>query len=412
MVRYLYTFGIRCYYLAILVAQPFSAKARAWVSGRRKQTDLVTKFDYRDPIWVHCASLGEFEQGRPLIELIKKHNSQQQVVLTFYSPSGYQIRKDYEFADLICYLPLDTPGKASDFISRMQPRLLIMVKYDFWFNHLRVLNQKQLPFIYISLILRPGHFLLKDIAKELFELFSTARHVFTQDTPTQKLLEARGLRQVTAVGDTRIDRVITLSESRRSYPLLGDLLRGRTILIFGSVWPADMEVVAPFIREHLNGKYGFILASHEVDSAALHRIDGYFDHPPIRLSRMDRGISLRAPVISVDTIGDLAHLYHYGDLAYVGGGFGRGIHSILEPVAAGLPVIFGPNYQSFREARDLVELEGGFSIRSAQEFQRSIAKVMVPEQYKQSQKVIAAYLNSNRGASSKILHYLVHQNLI
>lgn len=409
---WVYTLGVKFYHWLIILAQPFSSKARDWVRGRRSQVAELAVFDFNSPIWIHCASLGEFEQGRPIIELIKEKYPTQQVVLSFYSPSGYSVRKDYPLVDLVCYMPLDTPTRARHFTELLKPRLAIMVKYDFWFNHLRALSDHGTPFIYVSLHLRPGHFLLKSGFRRLFEVLAQAKHLFTQDSTSQILLEDRHVSDVSTVGDTRIDRVLSLNKGEKTFSFLDDLIEGRKVFIFGSVWPADMVHIAPFLNaHHQNNKYLFILASHEVDKKSLERVDGYLISSAHRFSELPSKIKLESNVISVDTMGDLAHLYHYGDIAYVGGGFGRGLHSILEPAAAGLPIIFGPNYKKFREAVDLVEMGAAYSIESARRLTETIELLQDAQVYRDAQGLLSQYLETNRGASSKIVSYLSAHNL-
>lgn len=407
-----YTLGVKIYSWLIVLAQPFSSKAKAWLRGRRAQAADLAAFDFKAPIWVHCASLGEFEQGRPIIELIKEKYPAQQVVLSFYSPSGYTVRKDYPFADLVCYMPLDTPGRARRFTEQMKPRLAIMVKYDFWFNHLRALNDQDVPFIYVSLLLRPSHFLLKSGFRRLFSVFAQAKHIFTQDASSQVLLENRDILDVSRVGDTRIDRVLSLNNGEKTFTFLDDLVEGRRVFIFGSVWPGDMVHLGPFLNAHLDENYLFIIASHEVDEKSLERVDGYLIHKADRFSEVRSRGKLQTNVISVDTMGDLAHLYHYGHIAYVGGGFGRGLHSILEPAAAGLPIIFGPNYAKFREAVDLVGMGAAYSIDSAKRLTETIALLQDEQVYREAQRLLSEYLESNRGASLKIVDYLAKHNLV
>ncbi|NND06818.1 MAG: 3-deoxy-D-manno-octulosonic acid transferase [Saprospiraceae bacterium] len=409
---WLYSFGIKVYYWVVVLAQLFSPKARAWVSGRKTQEVRLEAFNFDAPIWMHCSSLGEFEQGRPIIEMMRQRHPSQQIVLTFFSPSGYTTRKDFQHADLVCYMPLDTPDRARKFIDRLKPRLAIMVKYDFWFNHLKILNDRGVPFIYVSLLLHPRHFLLRSHFRRLFNIFSQLNYAFTQDGASQELLEAKGLSQVSTVGDTRIDRVLSINHEKKSFDFLDDLIAGHRVFIFGSVWPADMVHLAPFINAAKKDKYLFIIASHEVDEKSLEKIDSYLEAGTDRFSALCSGQTMKTNIISVDTMGDLAQLYQYGYLAYVGGAFGHGLHSILEPAAAGLPIIFGPNYQKFREAVDLVALGAVFSVDSTKAFTTVADRLQNDATYQTAQNLIYEYLQANKGASSKILRYLSEHNLI
>ncbi len=400
----IYTLLIRLYGLGISIASVISPKARLWVSGRRRQQTRLNDLDLIRPIWVHVASLGEFEQGRPIIEALKSQYPDLPLLLTFFSPSGYEIRKDFDRADAVFYLPLDTPRSVTQFLDAVTPRMAIFVKYDFWFHYLSGLQQREIPIIFVSVLFRPGHYLFRPFSRPLLSILARCDHFFVQNVGSQDLLTAHGITQVTAAGDTRIDRVLSLQEAPRSYPTISAAAKDKFVIVFGSIWPEDMKILQPFIQVHRKGNLLFILAPHEVSPKHLGSIDALFDS---RIARLSEGASAEIEdALLVDTIGDLAHLYSLADLAYVGGGFGKGIHSILEPAAAEIPIIFGPKYDRFDEAVALVAAGAARAVSDAPSFSAAFDFFAQESHRIAAIEAIRNYLGHSRGATSTILSYL------
>jgi 3-deoxy-D-manno-octulosonic-acid transferase len=406
MVPTLYSLIIRAYGILISLVAPFVPKAGKWLAGRRDiWKELEThRHEKRRPVWIHCSSLGEFEQGRPVIEALKKEYPHLPLVLTFFSPSGYEVRKDYTRADWIYYLPLDTPSNADRFIKLINPRLALFVKYDFWFNYLQVLIHHQIPFCFISATFRDNHFLFRKWATPLLAIVRKADRIFVQDDLSYQLLRSRDC-PVTVAGDTRIDRVIQLQSDLKQYPFLKKL--SRPIIILGSVWPQDLKIVANWINEN-RARFFFIVAPHDIGTSMMHKLQSMLAGDYLHLSDAESLTGLENGIL-VNTIGDLAHLYQYGILAYIGGGFGKGIHSILEPVAAGLPVIFGPNYQKFNEANALLATGSALTVSDGEAFARAVEVLRAEPRYLEAKKGIAEFLSHHQGATLKVVQYLARQ---
>lgn len=399
------------YGVLIRIASLLVPKAKKWIAGRKNiwNTLAANATDHGQPIWVHCASLGEFEQGRPVIESIKREFPQHRIILTFFSPSGYEIRKDYPHADLVCYLPLDTRSNARHFIKLISPQMALFIKYDFWFNYLDELSEQEIPFFFISSVFRENHFLFRKWASPLLDIVKNATRIFVQDRTSRDLLSFHNC-PVILTGDTRIDRVIQLQSELKQYPVLQKLLQQKPVLVFGSIWPKDLEIIEEWINQNRE-KYFFILAPHEVGTSLQKKIQS-------QLQGRYRLLTESGPVygdengVIVNTIGDLAHLYQYGSLAYIGGGFGKGIHSILEPVAAGLPVIFGPNYEKFHEASTLLHEGGALTVKSKDQFAEAMQTLIDSQENQKAKKAIKQFLSQHQGATSKVVQYLVSQKIL
>ncbi|NND34988.1 MAG: 3-deoxy-D-manno-octulosonic acid transferase [Saprospiraceae bacterium] len=408
-----YNIIIRIYGALIWLAQPFSSKAKNWISGRANIWQKITDYavENKNIVWIHCSSLGEFEQGRPLIEALKNKSPKDDIILTFFSPSGYEIRKNYALADRIFYLPLDTRRNARRFIKQINPSLVIFVKYDFWFNYLSELNAQNIPFVFISAVFRKDHFLFKWWAKPFLKILQEAREIFVQDQISSDLLTKNNCTSIVA-GDTRVDRVIQLQKNLKKYEQLGKIRGGRRTIIFGSVWSEDMAIIKNWMQNKLAHSDDFVLiAPHDVSEKMINRIGATLNLKIIRFSQIKK-VREEPQIIIVDTIGDLAHLYALADLAYIGGGFGKGIHSILEPAAARLPVIFGPNHEKFKEAQDLIDLHAAISVRTSFDFDQAIAHFSTAINRDLAREGLEKFLNKHRGATSKIVHYLAQSKLI
>lgn len=401
----LYSLVIRIYGFLIVLTSVFNHKARLWRKGRKDIWIQIEKAGraLKDPVWIHASSLGEFEQGRPVIEEIKKRNQDQHIVLTFFSPSGYEIRKNYSVVDSIFYLPLDTPNNAEKFLKKIQPSIAIFIKYDFWFNYLNELTHKDIPFFFISSIFDKHHFIFKSWAKGLRTILQKSEMIFVQDKKSHVLLTEIEIKS-TVAGDNRIDRVIQLQHELNKYSSLDRQKTKKETIVFGSIWPEDVKIFSHWIME-AKDEYFFIMAPHDIGAGMQKKI---LAEIAVNFQKLSRNEEIESNIdgILVDTIGDLAHLYQYGKIAYVGGGFGKGIHSILEPVAAGLPVIFGPNYQKFKEARDLIQLHAALVVNTEKDFREAIKFLNTPEHYKAAQKGIDRFLQQHQGSTLKVVQYL------
>ena len=342
--------------LAIRIAALFSGKAEKWITGRKRLFErLEAQVDTANSwIWCHAASLGEFEQGRPLIEALRKGYPEHKILLTFFSPSGYEIRKDYNQADLVMYIPLDTPANARRFLRIVKPQLIVFVKYEIWLNFMKLAVQQGIPFLLISAQFRPGQWFFRWYGRKAENILRSLTQIFTADRSSAKLLGQRQFHNAACAGDTRVDRVIQISREAEDFSWLQDKLNGTRILVAGSTWPRDEEILKQVQDDET---YGLVIAPHDVSETRLAGIERMFEGKISRLSRMQKSDTRRNDMILVDTMGQLAAIYQIGDVAYVGGGFDEGIHNILEPLVYRIPVVFGPKYSKFREAHDLIELD-------------------------------------------------------
>jgi 3-deoxy-D-manno-octulosonic-acid transferase len=408
---FIYTFFIRIYSLAIGISSLFNSKAKQWINGRKygiseiQKNIELKKSNSEKTIWIHCASLGEFEQGRPLIEKLKKQYPNQKIVLTFFSPSGYEIRKNYEGADFVFYLPEDTPSNASSFISIINPQAVFFVKYEFWFNYLNELKKRNIPTYLVSGIFRPNHYFFKWYGAWGKKQLSCFTHFFVQNEASKKLLNAIGYNNTTITGDTRFDRVFEICNNVKSVPHLADFKKNTKIIVAGSTWKQDEELLSTLDFKSLDFK--LIIAPHEVNEAHIQSIESMFegisDINTLRYSKANEHNIKSTNVLIIDSIGLLSSLYQYGEIAYIGGGFGKGIHNILEAATFGLPVIFGPNYQKFAEAVELIKLQGASSINNVNELQHQVNKLTQTAVYQNTSSACKSYILENVGATDKIL---------
>ena len=386
--RGLYTFGVRAYALGVKVAACFgNAKAKLWVEGRKRplpQTEEDGAW-----VWFHAASLGEFEQGRPLIEALKQRYPQLKVALTFFSPSGFEVRKDYALADEVLYLPIDTMKNARMWVKRHRFVAAFFIKYEFWFNYMKALADQRVPLYYISLILKPNQYFFRWYGGWFRKQLQHVTHFFVQDETTQDLLQSFG--NVTLCGDTRFDRVAAIAKTAKRFPEIEKFINGRKCIIAGSTWPPDEKLLIPYL-ESLPEDYCMIIAPHDISEKHLKQIREV-------LNGIDSG-----KVHLIDTVGILSQLYQYARFVYIGGGFGVNIHNIQEPVTFGCPVVFGPKYKSFKEAVDLVGLNGAFTINNQTELDQVFDRLINDETlYKQASETCRKYLDSQLGATEAIL---------
>lgn len=391
------------YYLASF----FNAKAKQFVEGRRNMYGRL-KNSFADQngriAWIHCASLGEFEQGRPIMEALKQKYPAIKILLTFFSPSGYEIRKNYAGADAIFYLPWDTPSNAKRFVEIVKPSLAIFVKYEFWYNYSTQLKEKSIPLVSISCILRPNQIFFKSYGTLFRKILKNFNYFFVQNKETQELLKSLSIAS-TVAGDTRFDRVMQIVHSSEEIDIAKKFKNDQKLLVAGSCWPEDMDVLIPMINESKD-RLKFIIAPHEISEGFISSIEKSLEVKSIRYSKVTNTPS-DFSVLIIDNIGMLSRLYKYGEFAYVGGAFGAGLHNILEAACYGVPIFFGnKNYKKYQEATDLIMLGGAFEVSGFAEL-KSKYELMnnMPESFLLACEVTRSYVQENLGATKKILDY-------
>jgi 3-deoxy-D-manno-octulosonic-acid transferase len=387
----------------------FNHKMKLFVEGRRNVfKQIENKILPNDKvIWIHCASLGEFEQGRPLIENSKSQFPNYKIVLTFFSPSGYEIRKNYELADIVIYLPLDTKPNAEKFIHLTKPELAIFVKYEFWHNYLNVLKRENIPTLLISGIFRKNQLFFNPYFKWYRQQLNAFTHFFVQDANSEKLLNEIGLQNVSISGDTRFDRVSDLLHSRREMKFLENFRSKSVVLIAGSVWQPDLDLLVPFINQNENPNIKMVIAPHNINQYEINKLQKELKVINILQSNVVESIDDEVKVIILDSIGWLSSAYAYCDIAYIGGGFGVGIHNILEAATYGVPIFFGPNYSKFKEANDLIALGCAKCVNNKEELIKNIEIIVKDQTYSDSIGAISKnYVLDHLGATKKILGYI------
>ena len=353
-------------------------------------------------VWIHCASLGEFEQGRPVIEAIKKERPELKIVLTFFSPSGYEIRKNYPNADCISYLPADTPMNAAKFISLVNPQFVIFVKYEFWNNYISVLYKNNIPLYLISAIFRPGQHFFKWYGSFFRLMLKKFNRIFVQDQRSLNLLSGIGMENISLAGDTRFDRVVQIKGTARDIPQLEQFRGDEKLFLAGSSWRQDEEIIAQYINK-FPGRMKWVFAPHEIDKPSIERLEKLFNVRHVRFSEFN-GDASNARVLIIDNIGMLSSAYKYAYIAAIGGGFGKGIHNILEPACWGVPVVFGPNHDKFREAIDLKDVGGAKSFVTYDDFERILDEWLTDSKlYTASAEMAGKYVKENTGATGIII---------
>ena len=399
----LYTIGILLYSFGVRIAALFgNVKAMQWVKGRRDQEPALRQAHGPDSewIWFHAASLGEFEQGRPVIEALKQEFPQYKILLSFFSPSGYEIRKDYPLADEVLYLPSDTPAHAEQWVKRHHFVVAFFIKYEFWFNYMRALKEAGIPLFYISLILKPDSYFFRWYGTWFLRQLKTVTHFFVQDEPTAQLLQAHGMTKVTVCGDTRFDRVAAIAQQAKLFPEVERFIGNRKCIIAGSTWPPDEKLLVEVFPQ-LPDDYCLIVAPHDISASHVAQIKALFPDSQL-YSALDA--QKQTKVLILNTIGILSQLYQYARFVYIGGGFGVNIHNIQEPVTFGCPVVFGPKYKSFKEAVDLVAIEGAFSVRNAPEMVDVFGRLINDEAfYAKASETCRDYLKAQVGATESIM---------
>ncbi|HTE33567.1 MAG TPA: glycosyltransferase N-terminal domain-containing protein [Chryseolinea sp.] len=389
------------------IASFFNTKARSFVEGRRSVFNKLEEY-FKDNgngkvIWIHCASLGEFEQGRPVIEGLKNEFPDCKVVLTFFSPSGFEVRKQYPLADVVCYLPWDTNANAVRFVALVKPVLAIFVKYEFWYHYLSVLNANRVAILSISSIFRTSQLFFKPYGGFYRDMLKRVTYFFVQNSSSLSLLKSIDVQQCMLAGDTRFDRVYQIVSHAEEVPIARRFKNATETFVVGSCWPEDLEVLKPFILEQ---DLKFIIAPHEISNAFIERIQQELKVPSIRYSMAQDKDLMEFKVLIIDNMGMLSRLYRYGEFAYVGGAFGKGLHNILEAACYGMPVFFGNKvYHKFQEAVDLISAGGAFAISDAASLGSQYRQLKDPDAYVAACSTTRDYVKVNLGATEKILTY-------
>ncbi len=407
---YLYELGLIIFRLLLTVASPFNSKAKLWVNGRKKLLEQISeKFSTesnKKRIWVHVASLGEFEQGRPIIEHIKKSRPEYIIILTFFSPSGYEIRKNYEFADYVFYLPEDTARKAKRFIETIHPEIALFIKYEYWYNHLMYLKKKKIPVYMVSAVFRQNHIFFKWYGFWYRKMLKTIKYFFVQNEESKLLLNKLGYSNVRVGGDTRFDRVVEIAKKAQKFAVIEKFKGVNKVLIAGSTWKEDEEILINYINKSKNKNWKYIIAPHEIHESNIKRIESALQKNTLKYSEAKTVNIDKKDVLIIDNVGMLASIYQYGNIAYVGGGFNTGIHNILEPATFGLPVIFGPDYENFQEAHDLIRMGAAYSINNEHHFAQIINNLITNNLIQKKGGICKNYVEQNKGATFKIVDWI------
>jgi 3-deoxy-D-manno-octulosonic-acid transferase len=405
----MYNLGIYIYGILLNLASVFNKKAELWVSGRKNlyaRLSDALKGNQSPIIWFHAASLGEFEQGRPVIEAFRAARPEYKILVTFFSPSGYEIRKNYKGADWIFYMPLDTPSNARRFVDIVKPKKAVFIKYEFWLNHLIRLQQIGCELFEISAIFRPSQQFFKPYGEQFRTVLRGFRNIFVQNEESKTLLTSINLENVTVTGDTRFDRVLDTVAQNQSIEVVERFAKGHRVLVAGSTWTPDEELLARLIEEHRDVK--FIIAPHEIHQDRIDAFISKSTRKSLKYTTLTAESDLEnAEVLFIDTIGILSKVYRYGTFSYIGGGFGVGIHNTLEAAGFGLPLAFGPKYKKFAEACDLISLKAAHSINSYDELNNWFTQLKENGAMLDSaSKAAAAYVETGRGATERIMKQL------
>jgi len=408
---FIYRLFINFYFSTISLIGIFHSKAHKFSEGRRNFFHQLKADFSKDNyvIWFHAASLGEFEQGRPIIELIKNNHPEVKILLSFFSPSGYEQRKNYQFADRVCYLPADNPSHASKFVAVFHPDLAVFIKYEIWYYYFKELKCKNIPLIMISSVFRNNQILFKPWAPMFKATLQCVHHFFVQNEESVTLLKQIGFSNTTLAPDSRIDRVNQISGEPldNSFDSIKTFTDGQLCLIAGSSYITEEKYIASFLKtNHFEGKV--IIAPHHVSENRIHEIEKLFPGISVRWSLIsDSRLLKSSKILIIDTIGLLSRIYKFGDIAFIGGGFNNGIHNTLEPAAYGLPVIFGPkNFHKFPEACQMLKLQAAFKIRTRQEFNSTLNLLLDESKRKMAGKMARSFIDNNLGGSFPIFNYL------
>ena len=401
----MYNLIIYIYLLGVAIASLFSKKVHKMWRGERDAFGVLKSSVDPDAkyVWFHAASLGEFEQGRPIMERLRHEHPEYKILLTFFSPSGYEVRKNYDGADIICYLPLDTPINAIRFLRLIRPCMAFFIKYEFWWNYLHILKHRHVPTYSVSSIFRKEQIFFRWYGYEYRLVLKCFTHLFVQNETSKQLLAGLGIHNVSISGDTRFDRVLQIKEQSKQLPVVEAFRQNYKVFIAGSSWQPDEELFIRFFNEHKDWR--IIIAPHVIGEDHLQQILSRLDRKTVRYTQTNAEEASSADCLIIDCFGLLSSIYHYGDVAYIGGGFGVGIHNVLEAAVWGIPVIFGPNNKHFNEAQSLLADKGGFEITDYDGFKSIMSKLMTDEAFlAASGKKAGENVKKSAGATTRILN--------
>lgn len=404
----MYELFIILYNIGVWVASFFSKKVRTmWKGEHRTFRVLREKIDPNAMyIWFHAASLGEFEQGRPIMEAIRREHPGYKILLTFFSPSGYEVRKNYDGADVVVYLPIDTKRNARRFLRLTNPVMAFFIKYEFWSNYLHILKERHVPTFSVSSIFRPNQIFFRAYGKGYGKVLDCFTHFFVQNEESRDLLKSIGIDCVSVTGDTRFDRVLQIRDAGKSLPIVENFVGGTAedrphVFIAGSSWPPDEDIFIRYFNEHRDWK--LIIAPHVIGDDHMKQILGKLERKTVRYTEATTENVVGAECLIIDCFGLLSSIYRYADVTYVGGGFGVGIHNVLEAAVWGKPVIFGPNNKNFQEAQGLLKAGGGFEITGYDDFVGVMRKLADDKALEQSRERAGGFVESLAGATRQIM---------
>ena len=409
----LYNIAIYFYLMGVAIASLFSEKVRKMWRGERAAFGVLR--ERVDPeakyIWFHAASLGEFEQGRPIMERMRAEHPEYKILLTFFSPSGYEVRKNYEGADIICYLPLDTPFNAIRFLRLVRPVAAYLIKYEFWYNYLHILKYRNVPAYSVSSIFRPEQVFFKWYARQYAGVLRCITHFFVQNELSRDLLAKIGITAITVSGDTRFDRVLQIKGQSKHLPIVEAFKHDYKVFVAGSSWPPDEDIFIQFFNEHPEWK--LIIAPHVIGNDHLQEILSKLKRKAIRYTQATVETAAEAQCLIIDCFGLLSSIYHYGEVAYVGGGFGVGIHNVLEAAVWNVPVFFGPNNKRFQEAQELLASGGGIEITDYDSFAKAMQRFMTDGEWlRQCGSNAGEYVKAKAGATDIVMKHSIFAPII
>lgn len=403
-----YSFLIRTTWPLLKLVALFQPKIKLFVEGRKDVFSTLKKSigDKDKVIWMHVASLGEYEQGLPILQKLKTLCPDHKVLLTFFSPSGYEVKKNTNAADIITYLPLDTSANATRFMELANPKMALFIKYEIWPNYLNSLQKRKIPTFLVSALFSKKQIYFRWYGAFMRNSLEAFQHIFVQDKNSEQLLNSIGLSKVSVSGDTRFDRVSEILESDNTLMFMNDFKQDQTCFVVGSSWPEDEAIIIDFINNS-SKKIKYVIAPHNIKRAHIKVLRTSFTKKTILYSEITEKNITDYEILLIDTIGLLTKIYSYATIAYVGGGFKTGLHNTLEPAVFGIPIVIGPNYSSFKEAEQLVERGGVISIRTKEEFSDTVKKFLENENALLSTGDInSQYVTSNKGATARILKHI------
>ena len=412
--RFIYDLGIWFYGAILHLISPFHTKAKLWVEGRKNILSHIEQTVEKGHkyIWFHFASLGEFEQGRSVLEALKKSFPHEKIVITFFSPSGFEIRKNTTLADYVFYLPQDTASNARRFIDIIQPKFVVFTKYEYWYHYFKELRKRDVRLLMISAIFREDQIFFRPYGGFFKGILRNVSYFFTQNSDSVHMLKWIGITNAGLAGDTRFDRVVELPIQHQAMPMVEVFVERHNVLVAGSTWTPDEELLSPLMSADTSWK--LILAPHEIHASHLSDIKRLFPNALLysQLATYEQQQIRDAQILVIDNIGMLSALYYYADVAYIGGGFGVGIHNTLEAATYGIPVVFGPKYEKFKEAEDLVTIMAGFSISNQYELKTIFEELKDEGKRKEFGLAAKKYVQQNAGATQIIMKYIKTEKLL